>query len=114
MALTSNLMDEMASYADYLADGLAKESATIGLYALENNGTYVNRRAKNGYRRSFRIKRKYSKGNTSYVLYSQKNYRLTHLLENGHRLVNGEFTNSFPHWIIAENRIMEFLKGKGQ
>ncbi len=68
------------------------------------------------YVKAFRIKKSYedmyNKRKTWYV--SGEEYRLTHLLENGHALRGGGRVKAFPHVIygqqLAEKRLQELIE----
>lgn len=46
------------------------------------------------------------------VLGANKNYRLPHLLENGHQMRNGGRTKAYPHFKYAEDYITKELPKK--
>lgn len=43
------------------------------------------------------------------TIYNEKHYRLTHLLEKGHALVNGGRTRAFPHIAQVDEKAQEEL-----
>ena len=49
------------------------------------------------YNKSWKKRTDFKKANKSAVVYNEKHYRLTHLLEKGHALRQGGRTRAFPH-----------------
>lgn len=52
-----------------------------------------------------------TKGNIIYI-HSRREYRLTHLLEKGHELPQGGFSNAYPHIKPAEQRAIKELEDR--
>lgn len=99
-------------------DGVKKAVDTVSQEANEEIKKHITFKRHKGdkYVKAFRIKTsfedRYNKRNTWYVGNGQ--YRLTHLLENGHQMPQGGRSSSFPHIKygeeLAQRRIEELAK----
>lgn len=104
------LSDEISKIlADYSEDikqevnAQNKITANTVCKSLKNNNSIPQR---NGdYKKSFYVKTVKSGTDVSYIL-ANKLYRLTHLLENGHRTRNGGKSKAFVHWKTAEQQVI--------
>ncbi len=89
-----------------------KELAEEGVAKLKSTHPYRDRSGK--YSKSFEVAERENAvsvtGAKSYAIHSKKHYRLTHLLEHGHRIVTrkgkivGE-THTFKHWDAAQEAV---------
>lgn len=103
---TQDVADEVKKAIDVVADETNEE--------IKNHITFKQHTGK--YVKAFRIKTSYEdrfeKRKTWYVANGQ--YRLTHLLENGHALRQGGRTQAFPHIRfgeeLAQKRLEELTK----
>ena len=110
----------LSEYSTDIQDALQEEAMAIskkGANELKNaSGTYTVRTGK--YNRGWKVKTIKGHGFISCTIHNSTNYQLTHLLENGHRLVGrtGQhktigMTRSFKHIAPVESRcIREYEK----
>lgn len=110
------VLDILSEYAD----DVTEESKTLVQKTAEDAARAVRSGAQanfNGtkYKNSIQVKVKKKRLYSEAVVYSPKHYQLTHLLENGHRLVFfGHPTNTFiegrAHWAPAEEEAVRALE----
>jgi hypothetical protein len=88
-----------------------KDIAPESIKFIKSQGSYNSKGKGKRYRSSFKFN--FSKDDSEYigVLHNQK-YRLTHLLEKGHKTRNGGNTKAFPHWKPTEKYVEEQLINK--
>ena len=118
-SLDKQIMDALREYTTEVTEGIEEAIEDVAKEAKKKWRDMAPKRT-GDYRRSLRL----SKDRTSYkfkitVHAGKPHYRLTHLLEDGHRTKNGGFVSARPHirqiedWAKkeAERRIEEVLKG---
>jgi hypothetical protein len=116
--LADMISDYMSNYSQEVTEGVKKAIDVVAdevNQEVKNHITFKERSGK--YVKSFRVKTSFedafNKRKTWYVANGQ--YRLTHLLENGHVLRQGGRTEAFPHIKygeeLAQKRMEELTKG---
>lgn len=100
--ITQEMKDILTSYTDEIMHAVEEELLEVGKEAKEefkSIGGFKDRTGK--YRKSWDVKQEKNRTFTQTIVHARApHYRLTHLLENGHRTANGGMTREFPH--IAE------------
>lgn len=108
---------ELTQYGELVTEGVKKGVDKVAKECNEEIKKHITFKQVTGrYVKAFRIKTsfedKYNKRNTWYVSGSQ--YRLTHLLENGHANKDGGRTKAYPHIKygeeLAKKRMEELVK----
>lgn len=104
--------EEVNNNIEETVDEVAKEALTV----LKENAPINDKLKKTKhYRDSLKIKKgKSTFVSCSRILHSDKQYQLTHLLENGHATVNGGRTRAFPHFKPTQDFIEETLPKKAK
>ena len=98
--LANAIAQELQTYSTKITDGIKKAVDTVAKETNEEIKKNVTFKQPTGkYIKSFRIKKTYEDGykkvNTWNVINGE--YRLTHLLENGHALRTGGRSKAYPH-----------------
>lgn len=115
--LADSITKELAQYGEAVAEGVKKGVDQVANECNEEIKKHITFKQPTGrYVKAFRIKTsfedKYNKRKTWYVSGSQ--YRLTHLLENGHANKDGGRTKAYPHIKygeeLAKKRMEELVK----
>ena len=113
----TELADEVANiFADYgdeviqAVNGAAEEVAKACAEDLKRTSP----KRSGGYRKSWKYKRMSGSGKKPqvWVVYNEKHYRLTHLLEKGHAKNGGGRVRAIPHIAPAEDRAREMFERK--
>lgn len=112
--LVKVMIDALETYSDEVIEATKKsvdEVASETVPIIKNHAPVGKGRRKGKYKRSISVRTVYEslteKRNVIYA--SDKEYRLTHLLENGHAKVNGGRTRAFPHWKYGDEYIKKEL-----
>lgn len=103
MKAVEDLLDDYTKDVQKATADAVKEVADESVKELKHAGDF------NGtaYRRSWKKKVEQGRVSTSAVVYNDKNYRLTHLLEFGHAKQNGGRTRAFPHIAPVNDSVPE-------
>jgi hypothetical protein len=100
--LSSEIADALDGFTDDVAKALEETKKGLAISATKEVKAKAPVRY-GKYKKSLKYK-KQSDG--VYVVYSDKQYRLTHLLEHGHAKQSGGRTQAQPHWKPAEDLIL--------
>ena len=110
--LAAEVMDGLEEYAELTADVLKKEIQEAGKLAKTQISQTAPRKT-GRYAKSWAVKKISETSNSLEVtVHSRNRYMLTHLLENGHALVNGGRVAGIPHIGPAEQQASELLERK--
>lgn len=116
--LSDAINDVLSNYSDEVAEKTKKAVDRAAKDCMDEIKRHITFKQPTGdYVKAFKLKTayedKYNKRKTWYV--SGGEYRLTHLLENGHAKVSGGRTKAFPHIkygeAVAEENLIKYLKG---
>lgn len=118
-SLDKQIMDALREYTTEVTEGIEEAIEDV---AKESKKKWRDKAPKRtgAYKKSLRLRKENKSGKYSFTVHaSAPHYRLTHLLEDGHRTKNGGFVSARPHirqiedWALkeAERRIEEVLKG---
>lgn len=103
-------VDEILSkYGEDVTEAVNESVQTVAEQAtaeLKGAGTFKGRK----YRNSWTNEVKKRAGYTDAVVFNQRHYRLTHLLEFGHAKQNGGRTRAFPHIAPVNNKVGELFE----
>lgn len=112
------IMANLENYSQKVTDGVKKAAGIVAAEVNEEIKNHISFKQNTGkYVKAFRIKKTYeSKYNVGYVWHvTNDQYRLTHLLEDGHALRNGGRSRAFPHIKFGEDlaikRMEELSRG---
>lgn len=101
--LTRLIVSELEEYTKDIDESMQKEIDDLAKEVkkdLESNSNVPE--LTGDYKRGFYIKKNAQGMGYKRVTVANKKYQLTHLLENGHALINGGRTKSFKHWESAQ------------
>lgn len=110
----NELLDEYGDEVSNAMESAIKETANEATQKLKHEGTFND--ITGAYRKNWKNKISKTNISVSAVVYNDKHYRLTHLLEFGHAKQNGGRTKAFPHisnvndWV--GNELIEKLERK--
>jgi len=105
--IIKNYNNEKFEEVEQVAKIIAKDAVSD----LKNcNNTYTVRSG--NYNRSWRLKSESEALSFNEIVYNDKHYRLTHLLEKGHATSNGGRTRAFPHIAPVQQKASEELLDK--
>lgn len=87
-----DVKDLLNEYSDSIQEGIDKEAQDIAKEAVNELKATSPKRPKSGkYARGWRVNTKKGRGFINCTVHNATNWQLTHLLENGHRIMrNGE------------------------
>lgn len=109
--LANAVIKELENYSQDVTDALKEECAAVaGETVATLRSTSPRRTGK--YARAWKHTTVYESKDDIRVTVHNSRYQLTHLLENGHALVNGGRVSGIPHIGPAEQQASELLERK--
>ena len=95
----TDVVDILNEYTDDVQNEISEAESTLANKAASDlratSGTYKVRTGK--YNKGWRVNEKKGRGYINCTVYNATDWRLTHLLENGHTTRNGGRTKAFVH-----------------
>ena len=112
--LVEAVRGELEEYADEVTVDVKQAVKEVAKATVkEVKAKSPERRRAGGYKKSWgQVKVSETKGSVVISIRNKKYYWLTHLLENGHALKNGDRTRAFPHIKPAEDFAARELEKK--
>lgn len=112
--LVEAVRGELEEYADEVTGDVKQAVKEVAKATVkEVKAKSPERRRAGGYKKSWgQVKVSETKGSVVISIGNKKYYWLTHLLENGHALKNGDRTRAFPHIKPAEDFAARELEKK--
>ena len=112
--LVEAVRGELEEYADEVTGDVKQAVKEVAKATVkEVKAKSPERRRAGGYKKSWgQVKVSETKGSVVISIRNKKYYWLTHLLENGHALKNGDRTRAFPHIKPAEDFAARELEKK--
>ena len=112
--LVEAVLGELEEYADEVTVDVKQAVKEVAKATVkEVKAKSPERRRAGGYKKSWgQVKVSETKGSVVISIRNKKYYWLTHLLENGHALKNGDRTRAFPHIKPAEDFAARELEKK--
>ena len=113
--LTDAVNEILIDYGNEIAEGARISAEAVGketVKQLKATSPKNRRGSKRKYARTWKMIAETNRlGSYTVTIVNEKNWRLTHLLENGHHTRNGKFVSGTPHIAPAEEQaIAEFEK----
>lgn len=113
--ITEQLKEILQSYTDEVMETVIETMQEVAEDTKQNMktaGTFENRSGK--YRKSWKVSMEKNRTFASVIVHAGKpHYRLTHLLEYGHKKANSnEMTRAFPHITVANVKAQEDVINK--
>ena len=109
-----DIKDILEEYSNNVQEAIADEiekTSKNGLSKIKRISPVNKKRTKHKekYAKGWRIELRKGVGYVNATIYNDKDYRLTHLLENGHLTRNGKKTKAIPHISIVQEEIENIL-----
>ena len=109
--LANAVMKELRNYSQDVTDALKEECLDVAKTTVNTLKSTSPRRT-GKYARGWKQTTTYERRDDIRVTVHNSRYQLTHLLENGHALVNGGRVSGIPHIGPAEQQASELLERK--
>lgn len=109
--LANEIMRQLRIYTNGVQEGINVEAEEVGKEVVAELKTDPTPILTGDYRKSWRLTKQGNR-RLKVIVHSKDEYRLTHLLENGHALKGGGRSQAYPHIRPAEQRaVNKFLEG---
>lgn len=107
----ARILNEYSEEVKEVMFEVAEEVANEGAKELQETSP---KRARNGgkYAKGWGVEKETDGKGTAFIILNKKYYNLTHLLEKGHALKNGERARAFPHIAPVEQKAIKAYEDK--